>query len=61
VTTYRSTLKADRKMLAKYNDVMLKNGILKGGQKYYVSTAHTDEDVERTIQAFKAAAEALRG
>jgi len=61
VTTYRSTLKADRKMMAKYNDVMLKNGILKGGQKYYVSTVHTDEDVKRTIQAFKTAAEALQG
>ena len=61
VTTYRSTLQADKKMLAKFNGVMLKYGILKGGQKYYVSTVHTDEDVERTIRAFKAAAAALRG
>ncbi len=61
VTTYRSTLKADKGMLARFNEVMLKNGILKGAQKYYVSTVHTDEDVERTIQAFQAAAEALRG
>jgi glutamate-1-semialdehyde aminotransferase len=54
VTTYRSTLKADRKMLAKYNEVMLKNGILKGSQKHCVSTVHTNEDVECTIRAFQA-------
>jgi len=61
VTTYRSTLKADKAMLNKYNAAMLQNGVIKGGQKYYVSLAHTDEDVERTIKAFKAVAEALRG
>lgn len=47
-------------MLAKYSEVMLKNGILKGSQKHCVSTVHPDEDVVCTIRAFQAAAEALR-
>ena len=61
IKNYRDTLKADTDMLAKYNRAMLKRGILKGGQKYYIGTCHTDEDVAQTIQAFQEVAEELKG
>lgn len=61
IRTYRDTLKADAKMLGRYNAALLKRGILKGGQKYYVGPCHTDRDVEQTIQAFEEVAEELRG
>ena len=47
IRNYRDTLKTDTDMLAKYNKAMLKRGILKGGQKYYIGACHTDEDVDR--------------
>jgi glutamate-1-semialdehyde 2,1-aminomutase len=61
VRTYRDALKTDTDMLAKYNKAILKRGILKGGQKYYVGACHTDEDVEQTIRAFREVAEELKG
>jgi len=61
IATYRDTLAADRQMLASYNDALLRRGILKGGQKYYVGLCHTDEDVEQTIRAFEESVEELRG
>jgi glutamate-1-semialdehyde 2,1-aminomutase len=60
IKTYRDTLKADTKMLARYNEALLKRGILKGGQKYYIGPCHTDEDVKQTIKAFEEVAEELR-
>jgi glutamate-1-semialdehyde 2,1-aminomutase len=61
IKTYRDTLKADTQMLARYNDALLKRGILKGGQKYYIGPCHTEEDVEQTIKIFEETAEELRG
>ena len=54
-------MKADRTMLAKYNQALLNRGILKGGQKYYIGACHTDEDVQRTIEVFQEVAEELKG
>ena len=34
-------------------------GILKGESKYYISLAHTAEDMEQTLQAFAGAIAAL--
>ena len=53
VKTYRDTLSADGQMMARFNAGLLERGILKGGQKFYPSLAHSDEDVEQTIAAFK--------
>ena len=39
---------------------MLKHGILKGGQKFYIGACHTDADVSETVKIFEAVAEALR-
>jgi glutamate-1-semialdehyde 2,1-aminomutase len=61
IVTYRDTLTADGKMAARYNDALLKRGILKGATKFYVGLCHTDEDVGQTIKAFEGMIEELRG
>ena len=53
VLNYRDTLLADSGMMARFNTGLLERGILKGGQKYYPSIVHTDEDLDKTIQAFE--------
>ncbi|MBI4311419.1 MAG: aspartate aminotransferase family protein, partial [Chloroflexi bacterium] len=53
ITTYRSTLGANGALLRKLNRLLLDRGILKGGQKFYVSLAHTDADLDQTIAAIK--------
>ncbi len=61
ITDYRSTLKADGKMMERFNTLLLEQGILKASpQKFYISLAHTDEDMENTIQAFATVVEKLK-
>ena len=55
VTDYRSTLRADKRMLSRFNELLLERGILKGDSKFYVSTAHTQDDVGLTLEAFTSA------
>ena len=50
---YRDTLLSDSGMLARFNNGLLERGILKGIPKFYPSIVHTDEDIDRTIQAFE--------
>ena len=52
VVNYRDGLAADTQIMGRFNAGLLERGILKGGQKYYPSIVHTDEDVEKTVQAF---------
>ncbi len=53
VSDYRSTLANDRGITEQFNVGLLERGVLKGWpSKFYVSLAHTDEDVDRTIEAF---------
>ena len=40
-------------MMARLHSGLLERGILKGSQKYYPSAVHTDEDVDKTIEAFR--------
>ncbi len=61
ITTYRSTMSADAGMLKRFNKLLLDRGILKGGQKFYMSLAHNEADIQRTTEVFKEAAEALQG
>ena len=42
-----------------FNKVLREHGVLKGAAKFYVSVAHTQDDVDHTIEAFKAAAAAI--
>ena len=56
----RSTLSADSQKLARFNQLILDRGILKGTTKFYISTEHNEQDVEKTLQAFQEAAEILK-
>ena len=61
ITDYRSTLLADKRMLARFNELLLAQGVLKGDTKFYVSLAHTNIDVQHTIDAFASAINELKG
>ncbi len=53
ISNYRDTLSADGAMMTRFNTGLLERGILKGAQKYYPSAVHSDNDVEKTIQAMR--------
>ncbi len=62
VRNYRDGLAADARMMGRFNTGLLEQSVLKSWpQKYYPSLAHTDEDVERTVEAFKVVVPKLRG
>jgi glutamate-1-semialdehyde 2,1-aminomutase len=52
---YRALARQDAAMQKHVNAAMRSRGILKGDGKYYLSTAHTAEDVAQTLDAFRAA------
>jgi glutamate-1-semialdehyde 2,1-aminomutase len=58
VHDYRATLRGDAEMQKRFNQRLRDGGILKGDSKYYVSLAHTAEDVRQTLDAFGAAVDA---
>jgi glutamate-1-semialdehyde 2,1-aminomutase len=51
VTDYRSMM-GDQEAMKRCNGLLRERGILKGESKYYVSLAHTDEDIGFTLDAF---------
>jgi len=55
VRDYRTLTRVDTAAQAKFNAAVCARGIIKGGNKYYVSLAHTDEDVEFTLNAVEEA------
>jgi glutamate-1-semialdehyde 2,1-aminomutase len=59
VRDYRSAL-GDEAMMKRCNALLRDRGILKSEGKYYISTAHTDEDVRATLDAFANAIDGLR-
>jgi glutamate-1-semialdehyde aminotransferase len=56
---HRTSLTADVRRGLRFVDRLLDRGVLKAHEKFFVSTAHGDDDVAATIAAFHAAAEAL--
>jgi glutamate-1-semialdehyde 2,1-aminomutase len=60
IRDYRSTLTGDPAMARHFNALLRERGILKGEQKYYVSLAHTPDDVRDTIAAWKSAIAELK-
>jgi len=60
VRDYRGTLRGDADKMRRFNTLLRERGILKGESKYYVSLAHTPEDVRFTIDAWKSAIEVLK-
>ena len=61
VTDYRSTLRADQSLFSEFNRLLRERGVIKGTSKFYVSVAHTEEDVQHTIDAMASAIAELRG
>ena len=59
VRDYRGTLRGDADMLRRFNALLRERGVLKGESKYYVSLAHTSEDIRHTREAWSSALEAL--
>ena len=53
ITDYRSSLSADEQKLAKFTRLLLDHGIFKNHHKFYVSTAHDEDDVKLTLEAFE--------
>jgi glutamate-1-semialdehyde 2,1-aminomutase len=60
VRDYRGTLAGDAKLMSRFNALLRERGILKGESKYYISLAHTDDDIDFTIDAWKSAIKELR-
>jgi glutamate-1-semialdehyde 2,1-aminomutase len=59
VRDYRVTLRGDGEMLRRFNGLMRERGVLKGESKYYVSLAHTLEDIRHTREAWASAIQVL--
>ena len=56
IVDYWSVESGDKARNARFNEVLLEHGVIKGGAKFYVSVAHTRDDIDQTIEAFEAAA-----
>ena len=56
IVDYWSWESGDKAKNARFNAVLQERGVIKGPSKFYVSVAHTQEDIDHTIGAFEAAA-----
>ena len=56
VVDHRSTLKADSRRNLQFIDLLLDRGIVKAHEKFFISAAHSDEDIDYTIEAMGSAA-----
>jgi glutamate-1-semialdehyde 2,1-aminomutase len=52
IVDYRATLTADRERIKRFNAELLRRGVVKAVNKIYVSLAHTDADVDETLEIF---------
>ena len=43
----------------RFSDLLLKLGVLKAAEKFFISAVHSDEDITRTVEAFHVALEQL--
>src|SRR6266404_6146659 len=59
VRDYRSTLSGNTDKMRRFNALLRERGILKGESKYYISLAHTPDDIAFTINAWKEAIKEL--
>jgi glutamate-1-semialdehyde 2,1-aminomutase len=55
IRNYRDTQRNDKAMMAKLNRLLLERGVLKGDNKYYMSTSLTEADIALTIDAWREA------
>jgi glutamate-1-semialdehyde 2,1-aminomutase len=55
VADYRGVLRGDTQRMKRFNDRLRGEGVLKGDSKFYVSLAHDEADVRKTLDAFAVA------
>lgn len=61
ITDYRSSLKADKAMAKRLGKALIRRGFLaRIDSKMYISLAHTDVDIERTLEAVDDSLKAIR-
>jgi glutamate-1-semialdehyde 2,1-aminomutase len=60
VFDHRSSQAADPILSFRFGQLLFERGIVKAHEKFFVSTAHTDEDIDRTLEAIEDAAQALK-
>ena len=60
IANYRDTMNANKAILNSLNSNLIDLGVFKGDTKYYVSTVHDADDVEKTISAFEVAIAKLK-
>ena len=53
IVDYRSMLNRDKIKTKKLNKFLLDEGIYKNHSKYYLSTSHGEEEIEKTIDAIQ--------
>jgi len=62
ITDYRSSLKADSRVIQQLGRALLERGIMTNlAAKLYLSLAHTDTDIDRTLEAVEDALTEIRG
>ncbi|MBI4253669.1 MAG: aminotransferase class III-fold pyridoxal phosphate-dependent enzyme [Candidatus Rokubacteria bacterium] len=59
IVDYRATLTADRDRIKRFNQELVRRGVVKAANKIYVSLAHSDADVDETLAIFDQALAAL--
>ncbi len=59
VTNFRQSLATDPARGARFSSLLVDHGILKAHEKFFVSTAHGDAEIEQTLQVFDAVADLL--
>jgi glutamate-1-semialdehyde 2,1-aminomutase len=52
ITDYRATLTADRTRHRTFTDELIRRGVVKAAQKFYVSLAHGEDEIRHTVEAF---------
>jgi len=58
---FRGMLASDFKMRAAFSSALLERGVMKAHEKFFVSLAHSDEDIELTLAAASSAITELAG
>ena len=59
IVDFRTLQKADHVMNNRFTELLLDRGIIKAHEKFFVSLAHTEEDLDYTLAAFDSAIDEL--
>ncbi len=61
LVNFRDMLKVDGKSQARFAQLLMENGVIKAHEKFFVSTVHSDDDIDATIEAARSAMRQLAG